>query len=117
MFNGFMAIVVRFPTQKHGDKLRISDQCETKGGIMNKVTFLSVLLCLAANVLQLEAVSSALKRQSLIFYEPPVENNLERADQVTEHYIEQRLDNFNHQDSRTFQMVLIGNFDLKKQKS
>lgn len=70
-------------------------------------TFILAVVCLAANVLQLEAYSVALKRQSLIFYEPPVENILERADQVSEHFITQRLDNFNHQDPRTFQMVKI----------
>lgn len=58
-----------------------------------------------ANLLQIEAISSALKRQSLIYYEPPFENNMERADQVTEHYITQRLDNFDRQNPRTFQMV------------
>lgn len=52
-----------------------------------------------------EAFSAALKRQMLIFYEPPYENYLKSNDQVTEHYITQRLDNFDHQNERTFQMV------------
>lgn len=73
--------------------------------MLNRATFLLILSYLATNFLQVEAVTSALKRQTLIFHEPPVENNLERADQVTEHYIEQRLDNFDHQNNRTFQMV------------
>lgn len=70
-------------------------------------TFILAAVGLAVNLSQLEAYSVALKRQSLIFYEPPVENILERADQVSEHFITQRLDNFNHQDPRTFQMVNI----------
>lgn len=55
--------------------------------------------------MQFETFSTALKRQSLIFHEPPVENILEKSDQVSEHFITQRLDNFNHQDPRTFEMV------------
>lgn len=71
-----------------------------------------VLLGVAVNVLQLTAAeaafeSSALKRQSLIFHEPPYENIRERAELVTEHYITQRLDNFDHQNNRTFQMVVL----------
>lgn len=65
-----------------------------------------VLPYFLANLLQLEAVSSALRRQSLIYHEPPFENNMERADQVSEHFITQRLDNFDRQNSRTFQMVI-----------
>lgn len=69
-----------------------------------------ILLILSYSIIDLskvEAVTSALKRQTLVFHEPPYENNLERTDQVTEHYITQRLDNFNHQNNRTFQMVLL----------
>lgn len=68
---------------------------------------LLVLLGVAVNLLQLAAASSALKRQQLIFHEPPFENHHERSDQVTERYITQRLDNFDHQNSRTFQMVFF----------
>lgn len=73
--------------------------------MFSRITLLLILSYLAANVLKVEAVSSALKRQTLIFHEPPHENNLERADQVTEHWITQRLDNFDHQNPHTFQMV------------
>lgn len=48
--------------------------------------------------------SAALKRQSMIYYEPPFEN-IKSADSVTEHYITQPVDHFNHQDNRTFSMV------------
>lgn len=75
--------------------------------MLNKSTVLLILSYLAANLLRVEAITSALKRQTLIFHEPPYENNLERADQVTEHYITQRLDNFDHQNQRTFKMVWL----------
>lgn len=77
--------------------------------MFNRSLFLLILSYLAANLLKVEAVTSALKRQKLIFHEPPYENNLERADQVTEHYVTQRLDNFDHQNPHTFQMVLMKN--------
>lgn len=77
--------------------------------MINRSLLLLFLSYLAANLLKVEAITSALTRQTLIFHEPPYENNLERADQVTEHYITQRLDNFDHQNPRTFQMVLIKN--------
>lgn len=67
--------------------------------------FLFTALNLAANILPLEAVPSALTRQLQIFHEPPVESVFKQTNQVTEHWITQRLDNFNRQDSRTFQMV------------
>lgn len=70
----------------------------------NFEAFLAALF-LVANILPLEAVPSALTRQLLIFHEPPVESTFKQADHVTEHYITQRLDNFNRQDPRTFQMV------------
>lgn len=74
--------------------------------MLRGIVRLLVLLGVAVNLLRLAAAaSSALKRQSLIFHEPPFENHHERADQVTEHYITQRLDNFDHQNPRTFQMV------------
>lgn len=73
------------------------------------LAFLSIALNLAANILPLEAVPSALTRQLLIFHEPPVESVFKQTDQVTEHYITQRLNNFNRQDSRTFQMVRPNN--------
>lgn len=69
------------------------------------LVFLLTALHLGVNILQIEAVPGALTRQLLIFHEPPVENIFKYAHPVTEHYITQRLDNFNHQDSRTFQMV------------
>lgn len=67
--------------------------------------FLLTAVYLAANILPLEGVPSTLTRQLMIFHEPPVENILKYTDQVTEHYITQRLDNFHRQDTRTFQMV------------
>lgn len=70
------------------------------------LAFLLIALNLAGNFLPLEAVPSFLTRQNLIFHEPPVESVFKITNQVTEHWITQRLDNFNHQDPRTFQMVL-----------
>lgn len=76
------------------------------------LSFLLIALNLAANILPLEAVPSALTRQLLIFHEPPVESVFKQTNQITEHWITQRLDNFNHQDSRTFQMVQQMKFDF-----
>lgn len=73
--------------------------------VMFHNTFVIITL-LFLPLIQAKTESIALKRQTLIYHEPPFENNLERADTVTEHYITQRLDNFNNQDHRTFQMVL-----------
>lgn len=67
--------------------------------------FLLTVLYLVLNIMPLEAVPSALTRQLLIYHEPPVESTSKLTNEVTEHYITQRLDNFNHQDPRTFQMV------------
>lgn len=67
--------------------------------------WLNLAFLLAVAILPLEAVPSALTRQLQIFHEPPVESTFKQTNQVTEHWITQRLDNFNHQDPRTFQMV------------
>lgn len=69
------------------------------------LAFLLAALNFAANILPLEAVPSALTRQLQIFHEPPVESVFKQTNKVTEHWITQRLDNFNNQDARTFQMV------------
>lgn len=67
--------------------------------------YLLTAVYFAANILPTEAVPSALTRQLMIFHEPPVESVFKHTDQVTEHYITQRLDNFHRQNTRTFQMV------------
>lgn len=70
--------------------------------------FLLIILSYFASfglVCSTERVSGALKRQTLIYYEPPFESDQERADQITTHYVKQRLDNFDHQNKETFQMV------------
>lgn len=76
-----------------------------------------VLLCLTVlfSVVQSEDGSVALKRQSVIFHEPPFEIHFQRDNHVTEHFITQRLDNFDHQNKETFQMVkLLGIIILTK---
>lgn len=67
------------------------------------------LLCLTMlfSVVQSEDGSVALKRQSMIFNEPPFEIHYQRDNHVTEHFITQRLDNFDHQNKETFQMVKL----------
>lgn len=67
---------------------------------------LTVLILILPYLLKLDAISTASKRLSLIYHEPPVEGNLRGADRVSEHFITQRLDNFDHQNPHTFQMVL-----------
>lgn len=66
-----------------------------------------VLLCLTIlfNFAKSDDGSVALKRQSVIFHEPPFEIHFQRDNHVTEHFITQQLDNFDHQNKNTFQMV------------
>lgn len=63
---------------------------------------LILLSCLTVNTLQL-------KRHSLIHHEPPTKFSVQETDPITQYHITQRLDNFNHQDHRTFEMVYSGN--------
>lgn len=42
---------------------------------------------------------------SILHHEPPVDRKNVRFDHVTEHWITQKLDNFDPTDSRIFQMV------------
>lgn len=78
---------------------------------MDKIIFRQIVIlalsCLVVNTLQLKLTSSVLKRHSLIHHELPTEFNVQETDPITQHHITQRLDNFNHQDIRTFQMVYI----------
>lgn len=71
-------------------------------------------MALLFNVIQSEEFSIVLEREllidreppfELIYREPPVENDGERDDGIEEHFITQRLDNFDHQNNGTFQMV------------
>lgn len=68
---------------------------------------LNFLPCLALlfSVVHTEEFSIALERQLLIHHEPPFENHGEKYSDVTEHFITQKLDNFDHQNKETFQMV------------
>lgn len=80
---------------------------------MQKVILLITLSYLASlNIVRADKVSASLKRQSLIYHEPPVEGLQIRKDEVTEHHIIQRLDNFNHQNKQTFRMVSISSFSI-----
>lgn len=67
--------------------------------------FILVLPYLVSNLQLSKAESIASKRFSLIHHEPPVESDSRGVDRVTEHNITQRLDNFDHQNPKTFQMV------------
>lgn len=60
---------------------------------------------LAATFLQTEAFSGFLRTKSLIFREPPVDELTTMSLDVSEHWITQKLDNFDPRDTRTFQMV------------
>lgn len=72
-----------------------------------KEILLKLLPCLALlfSVVQSEEFSIALERQLLIHREPPLENDGEKYNDVTEHFITQKVDNFDHQNNATFQMV------------
>lgn len=78
------------------------------------VAFLLAAFYVAANLSPIEGVPSALTRQLMVFHEPPVESVFKHTDQVTEHFITQRLDNFHRQNPRTFQMV-FGQFNFKSE--
>lgn len=80
--------------------------------MFHRTVLIFILSCVAPNFVHGIFISGALKRQTLIFHEPPYENILERADQVTEHHITQRLDNFDHQNNQTFDMVLTANLSF-----
>lgn len=74
------------------------------------VVSLNVLPCLAIlfHIVQSDDVSIALQRQLLIHHEPPFDNHFYGSNNnVTEHFITQRLDNFDHQNQETFQMVSV----------
>lgn len=74
--------------------------------MLEKIIILLASFCLATTRLQSDKYAFELKRHSLLHHEPPVKHKMQfQADQATEHFITQRLDNFNHQDTRTFQMV------------
>lgn len=75
---------------------------------MFRISFLNIFFMLLF-LMESEASSSILlKRQSLIYHEPPFENIfLKKKDPITEHYITQRFDHFDRQNNQTFQMVLI----------
>lgn len=51
--------------------------------------------------------SVILRRQSLLFGEPPLDANFVADKTITEHSITQPVDHFNYQDNRTFEMVRI----------
>lgn len=73
-----------------------------------KVVSLNVLPYLAMlffNFVQSNKDSIALQRHLLMHHEPPFENHYRKANNVTEHFILQRVDNFDHQNKETFQMV------------
>lgn len=83
-----------------------SEVCDQKM-LPRKVILLKFLpfLALLFSVVQSEGFSVALERQLLIHREPPLENDGEKYSDVTEHFITQKLDNFDHQNNVTFQMV------------
>lgn len=49
--------------------------------------------------------SVMLKRYSLLYNEPPLEKSVYADEKISEHYITQPIDHFNHQDNRNFSMV------------
>lgn len=67
------------------------------------------------SVVRSEEFSIALEQQLLLIdreppfdllnHEPPVEDDGKIYDGIEEHFITQRLDNFDHQNKKTFQMV------------
>lgn len=68
-----------------------------------------VACLLAVAFVQTEALVGFGKSKSLIFREPPLADDNVRSNDVTEHWITQKLDNFDPTDTRTFQMVFAMN--------
>lgn len=70
---------------------------------LNVLPYLAILF----HFVQSDKDSVALQRQLLIHHEPPFENHhyYKTDNNVTEHFIIQRVDNFDHQNKKTFQMV------------
>lgn len=66
---------------------------------------LTIVCLLVAACVQTEALLGFSKSKSFLFREPPVDENNGRSEDVTEHWITQKLDNFDPTDTRTFQMV------------
>lgn len=66
---------------------------------------LMIACLLIAAFLETEAFLGFTKSKSLLYREPPVDEFNVRSDDVTEHWITQKLDNFEPTDTRTFQMV------------
>lgn len=69
--------------------------------LSNVLPFLALLF----SVVESTEFSIALKRQWFIHREPPFENNREKYSDVTEHFISQKRDHFDHQNEETFHMV------------
>lgn len=69
--------------------------------MLGAIIFVLLVLCAQSQS------SVILKRQSLLFNEPPLDDNFIADKTITEHNITQPVDHFNHQDNRTFQMVKI----------
>lgn len=68
---------------------------------------LIVFVIITSLIVESQSLLGFTRKKSYIYYEPPTEENRQRIDDVTEHYITQKLDNFNPTDNRTFQMVCI----------
>lgn len=64
-----------------------------------------ILVVITALIVESQCLLGFTRKKSYIFYEPPTEENHQRIEDVTEHYITQKLNNFDPTDNRTFQMV------------
>lgn len=72
---------------------------------MVKSVIFACLLAIA--LIQTHAFLGFTKKRSWLYYEPPIDGNQERLNDVSEHYIIQKLDNFDAQNQHTFRMVRI----------
>lgn len=76
--------------------------------MFRQTVFILILSYLASNLLRLDALSVV----SLVHRKPLVESN--QTDHDSDCYITQRLDNFDHQNPRTFQMVFEQTFEFHR---
>lgn len=67
---------------------------------------LIVACVLVAVFVQTDALLGFRDSKSFLFREPPVDEDTVKSIDVTEHWITQKLDNFDPTDTRTFQMVI-----------
>lgn len=89
------------------DKFSYLDfSCKCSLQLIEMAQFKLIVVCLlVAACVRTDALLGFRDSKSFLFREPPVDEDIVRSIDVTEHWITQKLDNFDPTDNRTFQMV------------